>query len=53
VFAIGPLIALIIALGFFPKPVLDVINPSVERTMSQVGQTDPQPSINVAEGAGE
>ena len=25
----APLIALLIALGFFPKPLLDVINPAV------------------------
>jgi NADH-quinone oxidoreductase subunit M len=36
-----PLIVLIIALGFFPGPVLDVINPSVVATMNEVGLTDP------------
>ena len=29
-----PLLALIIALGFFPKPVLDVINPAVGHTLA-------------------
>jgi NADH-quinone oxidoreductase subunit M len=53
VLAIAPLVALIVALGFFPKPVLDVINPSVARTMSHVGQTDPKPPINVAEGTSQ
>jgi NADH-quinone oxidoreductase subunit M len=48
--AIAPLIALIIAIGFFPKPLLDVINPAVDRTMHQVGQTDPKPTVPVAEG---
>ena len=28
---VAPLIAIIIALGFFPKPLLDVINPAVDR----------------------
>lgn len=55
--AIAPIIAIIIALGFFPKPVLDVINPSVEQTMSRVQQQDPAPTVpvtNVAEpGTGE
>ena len=45
VVAIAPVIAIIIALGFFPQPVLNVINPSVEQTMSVVGATDPVPAI--------
>ena len=45
VVAIAPVIAIIIALGFFPQPVLDVINPSVDQTMSVVGATDPVPAI--------
>jgi NADH-quinone oxidoreductase subunit M len=36
-----PLIVLIIGLGFFPGPVLDVINPSVVATMNEVGLVDP------------
>jgi NADH-quinone oxidoreductase subunit M len=36
-----PLVALIIVLGFFPGPVLDVINPSVAATMTEVGLADP------------
>ena len=43
-FVVAPLIAVIIALGFFPKPLLDVINPAVDRTMQQVGVTDPEPA---------
>jgi NADH-quinone oxidoreductase subunit M len=38
---VAPLIAVIIALGFYPKPVLDVLNPAVERTQEQVQRTDP------------
>ena len=45
--AIVPLVALIVALGFFPKPLLDVINPAVSRTLHQVGQTDPTPKVPV------
>ena len=48
---VAPLIAIIIALGFFPKPLLDVINPAVDRTMEQVGVTDPEPAQPAAEGA--
>ena len=44
-FVVAPLVAVIIALGFFPKPVLDVLNPAVDRTMTQVGATDPQPTV--------
>ena len=36
-----PLIVLILVLGFFPGPVLDVINPSVTATMNEVGLPDP------------
>ena len=42
---IAPLIAVIIALGFYPQPVLDVINPAIERTMQTVGVVDPTPTV--------
>src|ERR1700761_4084245 len=42
--AVVPLIFLIIAMGVSPKPVLDVINPAVKATMSQVGAVDPVPA---------
>jgi NADH-quinone oxidoreductase subunit M len=42
--AVVPLVALIIAMGVYPKPVLDVINPAVKATMSQVGSADPVPA---------
>ncbi|MBK7624043.1 MAG: NADH-quinone oxidoreductase subunit M [Kineosporiaceae bacterium] len=48
---VAPLVAVIIALGFYPKPVLDVLNPAVERTMTQVQQVDPAPAVQIAEGA--
>ena len=41
--AIAPLIALIIVLGVYPKPVLDIINPAVARTLVQVHSPDPVP----------
>jgi NADH-quinone oxidoreductase subunit M len=49
--ALAPLLLLIIVLGFFPKPLLDVINPSVEHTMSEVGLSDPQPNVTEGEVA--
>ncbi len=36
-----PLVALILVLGFFPGPVLNVITPSVVSTMNEVGLPDP------------
>ena len=36
-----PLIALVLLLGIFPGPVLDVITPSVTATMQEVGLADP------------
>ncbi|MDQ2874181.1 MAG: NADH-quinone oxidoreductase subunit M [Actinomycetota bacterium] len=41
--AVGPLIALIIVLGVFPQPVLKIINPAVRQTLAQVHSTDPVP----------
>ncbi len=41
--AVGPLIALVVALGVYPKPALDVINPAVHQTLVQVHSTDPAP----------
>ncbi len=41
--AVGPLIALIIALGVYPKPVIDVINPAVQKTLVQAHSTNPVP----------
>jgi NADH-quinone oxidoreductase subunit M len=43
-----PLIAAFIVLGFYPKPVLDVINPAVARTLQYVGVTDPAPTYPAA-----
>jgi len=36
-----PLVVLILGIGFYPKPVLDVITPSVNATMSSVNLSDP------------
>ncbi|WP_197506058.1 NADH-quinone oxidoreductase subunit M [Mycobacterium sp. ACS4054] len=42
---VAPLIALLFVLGIYPKPVLDIINPAVENTMTTIGQHDPAPSV--------
>ncbi len=41
--ALSPAIVLIIGLGFFPQPVLNVINPAVHDVISHVGVGDPPP----------
>ena len=41
--AVGPLIALIIFFGFYPQPLLNIINPAVHRTLVQIHATDPVP----------
>jgi len=51
-FAVVPLIVLIIALGVYPKPIINIINPAVGYTLHDVGATDPQPQ-NVAQHGGQ
>ncbi len=45
---VAPLIALLLVLGIYPKPALDVINPAVDHTLRTINQQDPVPT---AEGA--
>jgi NADH-quinone oxidoreductase subunit M len=47
--AVAPLLALMIVLGFYPKPLTDVITPAVERTLVDAERTDPEPTV----GSGE
>jgi NADH-quinone oxidoreductase subunit M len=42
---IGPVIAVIVVLGVYPKPLLDAINPAVVHTNSVVRSEDPSPSV--------
>lgn len=48
---VAPLVALIVLLGFYPKPVTDVINPAVQATMQDIGKTDPAPSAGTPQEA--
>ena len=42
---VGPLVALLVIFGFYPKPLLDVITPAVTATLQDdVGVTDPVPA---------
>ncbi|MFF0432972.1 NADH-quinone oxidoreductase subunit M [Streptomyces sp. NPDC004327] len=45
---VAPLIAVLIFLGVFPKPLTDVVNPAVQHTMSDVQQKDPSPEVEAA-----
>lgn len=49
---VAPVIAGIIGLGVFPGPLLDVIDPAVKRTMTQVGMIDPAPRAGVPAAEG-
>jgi NADH-quinone oxidoreductase subunit M len=49
-FVLAPVIAVLLVLGVYPKPVLDVINPAVDRTLQEIGAEDPVPTFGVAEG---
>lgn len=43
--AVAPLIAILIVLGVYPKPALEIINPAVANTMTTIGQHDPAPRV--------
>jgi NADH-quinone oxidoreductase subunit M len=44
--AIAPVIAIIVVMGFYPKPVLDFINPTSEKIVTNAGFTDPIAEVN-------
>jgi NADH-quinone oxidoreductase subunit M len=44
--AIAPVIAVIVVMGFYPKPVLDLINPTSEKIVTTAGFTDPVAEVN-------
>jgi NADH-quinone oxidoreductase subunit M len=45
-----PVVLLTIVLGVFPGPVLNVVNPAVDRVMDSIGMTDPTPALAPAGG---
>jgi NADH-quinone oxidoreductase subunit M len=51
--AVGPLVALLIAFGVYPAPLLDTITPSVEQTMQHLDVDDPAPSVPAADQGNE
>jgi len=52
ILVVAPLIALLIGLGVYPKPVLDIVNPAVDHTLTTIHQSDPAPT-KTAEGVSE
>lgn len=53
VFALAPLLLLIVLLGFYPKPLTTIIEPAVQETLQHVGVTDPAPDVPADAGPGE
>ncbi|MFD8546371.1 NADH-quinone oxidoreductase subunit M [Streptomyces sp. NPDC059649] len=51
---VAPLIALLLFLGVYPKPLTDLVNPAVEHTLSVVDKKDPKPTVpvNAVPGSG-
>ncbi|MFV0533235.1 MAG: NADH-quinone oxidoreductase subunit M [Cumulibacter sp.] len=46
---LGPLVAIVFILGFYPQPVLDIINPAVEQTLqTDVGIDNPGAPVNAS-----
>ncbi|HEY3683529.1 MAG TPA: NADH-quinone oxidoreductase subunit M [Streptosporangiaceae bacterium] len=46
--AIAPLVLLLVVFGFFPKPLLNIIDPAVKHTMVNTQVTDPKPAVPAA-----
>jgi NADH-quinone oxidoreductase subunit M len=42
--AIAPVVAVIVALGFYPSPLLNIINPAAAHVLEVAGFTDPAPT---------
>lgn len=54
--AVAPMMVLIIGLGFFPQPLLNVIQPAVNDTLDHVRVHDPEPktpALSTAEGSNQ
>lgn len=50
---VAPLLVLLVFLGFYPKPVLDVIDPAVGHTLTTLHLQDPQPAVVTGRGEQE
>jgi NADH-quinone oxidoreductase subunit M len=55
-FVVAPVVALIIAVGVYPKPLFDVVNPATDRVLEYVDATPVVPDVppsQVADEGGE
>jgi NADH-quinone oxidoreductase subunit M len=50
---VAPLIAALLVFGFYPKPLLDVINPAVAATLDHLNVKDPSPALATSSEAGK
>jgi NADH-quinone oxidoreductase subunit M len=51
--AVAPLVLALVLFGFYPMPLLDVINPTVETTLEQAGVSDDGPVVSPGSAAAE
>jgi NADH-quinone oxidoreductase subunit M len=49
---LAPLALALVLFGFYPMPLLNVINPYVKDTLQQVGVTDPSPTVQATSAQG-
>ena len=47
--AVVPLMAALVLFGFYPMPLLDAVNPTVDSLLQHVGVTDDAPTVPAAE----
>jgi NADH-quinone oxidoreductase subunit M len=47
--AVVPLVAALVFFGFFPQPMLDAVNPTVDSLLQHVGVSDDPPTVPAAE----
>jgi NADH-quinone oxidoreductase subunit M len=47
---IAPVLALIVLLGVYPRPVLDLVNPAVARMLDRVQRHEPAPALSTESG---
>ncbi|MGV9709624.1 NADH-quinone oxidoreductase subunit M [Gordonia sp. NPDC003424] len=52
VVVVAPLLALLLVFGIYPKPLLNLIDPAVEHTMSTMHEPNPQPTVPVSTQGG-
>jgi NADH-quinone oxidoreductase subunit M len=50
IIVVAPLLALLLVLGVYPRPITHYLNPAVQQTLSDVHRTDPAPQHPLASG---